>query len=126
MYFFVKKLHILCVTLTFISFSVRILWMFQDSRWLQHQLIKTIPHVIDTVLLISGITLAVILHQYPGTNDWLTAKLLALLLYIVLGSIALRRGKTKGIRIVSWLGASLVFFYLVMVALQKTANPLVW
>ena len=126
MYLFIKKLHILCVMLTFISFSMRGVWMIQESHWLQQRLVKIVPHIIDTALLFSGITLAIIIHQYPGTHTWLTAKLLALLLYIIIGSIALKRGKTKTVRIIAFLGALAVFFYLVTVALLRTANPLAW
>ncbi len=126
MYLLVKKLHILCVMLTFISFSIRGIWMIQESQRLHQHLVKTVPHLIDTILLFSGITLAIILHQYPGSHAWLSAKLLALLLYIVLGSIALKRGKTKTIRIMAWFGALLVFFYLVTVALTRVVNPLAW
>jgi uncharacterized membrane protein SirB2 len=112
--------------LTFISFSMRGIWMIQESHWLQQRLVKIVPHIIDTALLFSGITLAIIIHQYPGTHTWLTAKLLALLLYIIIGSIALKRGKTKTVRIIAFLGALAVFFYLVTVALLRTANPLAW
>jgi len=111
---------------TYVSFSIRGIWMLQESKCLHWHLVKIVPHVIDTILLVSGITLAIILHQYPGTHTWLTAKLLALLLYIVLGTIALKRGKTKTIRILAWLGALITFFYLITVALKKVANPLTW
>ncbi len=97
--------------------------MLQDSPTLQHRLVKVIPHFIDTTLLLSGIGLIMILHQYPGTQAWLTAKLVALLVYIVIGSIALKRGKTRTIRITAFFLALATFFYLVSVALTRTAIP---
>ncbi|MDM8558819.1 SirB2 family protein [Candidatus Parabeggiatoa sp. HSG14] len=126
MYLIIKNIHISCVILTFISFSTRGIWMIQESHWLHKWWVKVLPHIIDTLLLVSGITLVIILHQYPGTQNWLTAKLLALLVYIIVGSIALKRGKTKTIRVVAFGGALMAFFYLVMVALNRTANPLAW
>ena len=56
---------------------------------------RSCPHVNDTLLLTSGFGLAVMLGQYPCVNGWLTAKLVALIVYIVLGTVALKRGKTK-------------------------------
>ncbi len=122
----IKELHQFCVILTFTSFFFRGLWMMQNSPWLQKWWVKIAPHLIDTVLLASGITLAYHLHQYPLTDGWLTAKFFGLLLYIILGNIALRRGKTKTIRVTAWLGAMGIFSYMVTVALKRLANPLEW
>ncbi len=124
MYLIIKNIHISCVILTLISFTIRGIWMIQESHWLQQRCVKIVPHVIDTILLLSGIGLALILHQYPGAQPWLTVKLLALLVYIVVGTIALKRGKTKTIRVMAWIGALSVFFYLIMVALTRMVNPL--
>lgn len=76
----------------------------------------------DTALLASAIVLAVMLQQYPFAQGWLTAKVIGLMVYIGLGTIALRRGKTRCARIAAWLAAQAVFFYIVAVAL--TRNPL--
>ena len=121
-----KNIHILCVILTLLLFSVRGVWMIQQSAWLQQRWIKIIPHLIDTLLLASGIGLVMIIHQYPGSQNWLTAKLVALLVYIVAGHIALKRGHTLKIRVLALLGALGVFFYIVMVALTRIVNPLAW
>ncbi|MCK5876259.1 MAG: SirB2 family protein [Candidatus Marithrix sp.] len=120
-YFILKNIHISCVVLTFISFSLRGIWMLQDNLKLQHQWAKTVPHFIDTTLLASGIGLIITLGQYPGTQVWLTAKLVALLAYIIIGSIALKYGKTKTIQTTAFLLALATFFYLVSVALTKNA-----
>jgi uncharacterized membrane protein SirB2 len=85
-----------------------------------------INRLIDTVLLFSGISLAIILHQYPGTQTWLTAKLLALLAYIIMGNIAIKRGKTKTSCLIAWIAALAIFFYIVTVALTRVINPLAW
>jgi uncharacterized membrane protein SirB2 len=74
-YLIIKNIHILSITLSFILFFIRGIWAIQESDWLQRAWVKIVPHIIDSVLLFSGITLAVILQQYPGVHSWLTAKL---------------------------------------------------
>lgn len=126
MYLTIKTLHIGCVLLTFLSFFLRGVWMMQGSYRLQQRWVKIVPHLIDTVLLMSGISLAFILHLSPVTQTWLMAKLLALLFYIILGHFALKRGKTKTIRIMAWVSALGVFSYIVMVALKRVIHPWAW
>jgi len=119
-----KDIHITCVILTWLLFVVRGIWMLRDSPLLRKKLTRRIPPVVDTVLLVSAIVQAVNTHQYPITHAWLTVKLIAVLLYIVLGMVALTYGSTKRIRIVAWIGAQICFFYVVAVAL--TRNPTVF
>jgi len=119
----VKDIHIACVVLTFGLFFIRGLWMIVDSDLLQRKWTRRVPPVIDTVLLASAIVLALKIHQYPFVDAWLTAKVVALSFYIGLGMLALTYGKTKQVRIGSWVAAQLCFIYIVAVALTK--NPLV-
>ncbi len=95
--------------------------MLRDSAMLQARWVKVAPHVIDTLLLGSAISMAVISAQYPFALDWLTAKLAGLLVYILCGTMALKRGRTKGQRAVYFAVAMLAFAYIVSVAL--TRNP---
>ena len=88
-------------------------------RW-----VRIVPHVIDTVLLLSAIGLMLILRQYPFVHDWLTAKLVALITYIVLGSIALKYGATRRMRLIAFAAALVVFTYIVGVALNH--HSLAW
>jgi uncharacterized membrane protein SirB2 len=117
----VKYLHISFVAMSFILFFVRGIWMLQTSSMLQQRWVKLLPHIIDTALLASAITLAIQLSLSPLANPWLMAKIIALLLYIVLGTIAIKRGKTKNIRLIAWLLALAVFIYMLLVA--KTHQP---
>ena len=117
----IKNIHLLAVSTTILLFIIRYLWMMNDSSLLQKKWVKIVPHVIDSVLLVSAIVLAIQISQYPVTDGWLTAKLLALLLYIVLGTIALKRGKTKVIRVFAGIGAILTFAYMISVAITKSA-----
>lgn len=122
MYQWLKSLHILLVFSTYTLFFVRGIWSFRQSPRLQHRWTRTVPHLIDTLLLLSAITLALTIHQYPFINAWLTAKVLGLLLYIGLGFVALRQGTNHVLRFFSWLGAQSVFVYIVLVAV--THNPI--
>ena len=98
--------------------------MLRGSSILQQQWVKIAPHVIDTLLLASAITLAIQLKISPLSAPWLMSKIIALLLYISLGTIAIKRGKTRTVRLSAWLAAQGVFFYIVSVAL--THNPQPW
>ncbi len=121
-YEFLKSIHVSFVALTFLSFSLRALWMLQDSAMLQRTLVKVLPHIIDTILLASAIALLFKIQQSPLSHPWIAAKILALMAYIFLGTVALKRGKTKKNRIRALIGAYAVLSYIVMVAL--THNPL--
>jgi len=120
----IKYLHISFVILSYSLFFVRGIWMLRAAPVLQHRWVKVLPHVVDSALLLSAITLAIRLSISPLTNPWLMAKIIALLLYIFLGTIAIKRGKTREIRLAAWLVAQLVFIYIVTVAL--THNPAPW
>lgn len=98
--------------------------MLTESNLLQKKWVKIAPHIIDTLLLASAISLAVILQLSPLEHPWLLAKIMGLLIYIVLGTVALKRGKTKPIRITAFVLALLTFVYIVNVALTK--SPLVF
>jgi uncharacterized membrane protein SirB2 len=119
----IKLIHITCAVLTFFLFSLRGVWMLEDSPVLQHKLVRISPHVIDTCLLITGLTMALSLYAAFYTQPWLMAKLLALVLYIVIGSIALKYGKTKKIRTCALIVALVIFLYIVMVALTHSPIP---
>jgi len=93
-YLAVKHLHMACAALTGALFLLRGSWMLADSPQLQRRWVRIVPHVIDTVLLASALVMVVWSHQYPFAQNWLTAKLFALIVYIGLGTVALKRGNT--------------------------------
>jgi uncharacterized membrane protein SirB2 len=81
-------------------------------------------YAIDTVLLTAAFMLATILRQYPFVQDWVTAKVLLLVVYIVLGSFALKRGRTRAVRAACFLAALVV--YLSIVSIATAHHPLGW
>lgn len=122
-YLAVKHCHILCALLSGAFFLLRGAWMCAGGSPPQRRWVRIAPHVIDTLLLSSALTMVLWSAQYPLAHAWLTAKLAALLLYIVLGSIALKRGKTRAARLAALAGALALLAYIVAVALTKQALP---
>lgn len=119
-----KMIHVTTVALSYALFFVRGIWMINGSPRLNERWVRIVPHVNDTLLLAAAIWMTILIHQYPGTHAWLTAKVAGLLVYIGLGTLALKRGRTRRARIAAWLAAQAVFFYIVAVALAR--NPLPW
>ena len=120
-YLAIKHLHVTCVTLSISLFFLRGVWSMRASPIMQQRWVKIAPHIIDTLLLGSALTMAWLSHQWPFQQAWLTAKVFGLLAYIILGSIALKRGKTRQIRFVAWLMALAMATYIVAVAISR--NP---
>ena len=119
-YLTLKHVHVAAVATSYALFFVRGIWMMRAPKMLQRRWVRIVPHVIDTVLLASAIALAVMLRQYPFAAGWVTAKVTGLVVYILLGTIALKRGRTKQVRIGAWIAAQIVFLYIVSVALTKS------
>lgn len=119
-----KTLHVACAVLSVSGYFARGLLMLRDSPLLAVRVVRVAPHIIDTLLLVSAIVLAVRLEQYPFVHGWLTAKVLALIAYIVFGAIGLHYGRTRRVRIAAWIAALLTFGYIVAVALTRQVLPL--
>ncbi len=126
-YLAIKHVHMTCAAISVSFFIVRGFWKIRstmhDAAQLQQRWVRILPHLIDTVLLASALTLAFWSGQYPFQQSWLTAKLLALLVYIALGTVALKRGKTPLVRAWAFAAAILVFAYMVAVALSRQVVP---
>ena len=103
-------------------FVLRGLWMLAGSPMLQRAWVKTTPHMIDSLLLATAIGLAWWSGQSPLVHPWLAAKVGALIAYILLGSVALKYGKTRLIRGAAFVAALACFGYIVATAITK--NPL--
>jgi uncharacterized membrane protein SirB2 len=121
-YLALKHLHVACVLASGAGFLLRGLCMLAERPLPGGRWVRILPHVVDTVLLASAIALAVISHQYPFAQPWLTAKVIALVAYIGCGTMALKRGRTRGSRAAFFAAALLLYVDIVSVAL--TRNPL--
>ena len=120
----IKMIHVSSVIISYLLFSLRSIWMIQESAALKQRWVKITPHLVDTALLASAIALAIRIQQDPIHDSWLSAKVVGLLLYIGLGMMALRFGKTRKAKILACVAAQFVFIYIVLVALTK--NPAVF
>ena len=108
------------ISITF--FMVRGFWVFNNAEMMNKKWVKIVPHINDTILLVTAIMLAVGIQQYPFTQDWLTAKFIALLLYIVFGTLALKRAKKTKNKMIFFILSLLMFSYIIGGALTRSAG----
>lgn len=121
MYLALKHIHLTFVALSLLAFFVRGIWLFMNSGMLSKKWVKILPHIISTILLVSGIVLAVELNMSPGSQPWIMAKIIGLVVYIGLGVAAFKIPNPTGRKLL-WISALIVFAYIVSVAISK--NPL--
>lgn len=122
-YLTLKNLHITAAYASLAFFVLRAFWSIRGVSLLQARWVKVVPHVIDTLLFTLGVTLAVILNFWP-LPPWLIAKITALVIYILLGTVAIKRGKTPKTRAYAAAAAVLVFAYIIGAAIER--SPLSW
>lgn len=122
-YLLLKQIHVSTAVISITLFVVRGIWMMAWPHLLTLKTVRVIPHIVDTILLASALLLAWHISQYPFMHGWLTAKIIALAVYIVLGSIALKYGSSKSVRIIAWVLALATFAYIVAVAITKQVVP---
>ena len=121
LYPFIKQIHITCAVVSISGFLLRGVLMLRESPMLTTRWIRVLPHINDTIFLTAAIALAVMSNQLPLYSSWVTAKVGGLIAYIILGSLALKAGRSRSVRIACWLSAMGVFAWIVSVAL--TRNP---
>lgn len=121
-YLLLRHVHIGCAIVTITLFVLRGGLMLTESPWQRNVVLRYLPHVVDTVLLTTALMLASVIHQYPFSTGWVTMKVVLLVVYIVLGSIALRRGRTRPIRVAALVAALVTIGFLVTVA--RAHHPL--
>lgn len=109
---------------TISGFVLRGYWMMTQSDRLQLRVTRIVPHVVDTVFLLSGVAMVWVLQLNVLSQPWLLAKFTGLIIYVVLGAIAIKRGATMQIRITAFTSALAVFAYIVGVAMTK--SPVSW
>jgi uncharacterized membrane protein SirB2 len=111
-----KHLHVTCVAVSFALFLLRGWWMVRFPARLELRWVRIVPHIVDTALLASAIGLCFLIRQWPLRDEWLTAKVAGLVIYIAAGMIALRRGRSMGIRVTAFFAAVGVFLWIVATA----------
>ena len=123
-YLAIKHIHLTAIALSFLFFLLRGGLAFVAPNALKKKWLKVLPHIIDTVLLISAIALAITLKQYPIADHWLTAKVVGLFAYISFAAVAMKPSKPASTRAMAFIAAIIAFMYIVGVAINH--NPLSW
>jgi uncharacterized membrane protein SirB2 len=115
-----KWVHVTCVALSIMGFIVRFTLAARGSGALSHPVARILPHVNDTILLTAAIAMLVSLRLNPLTAGWLLAKIAGLVVYVLLGMLAMRRTKSWPARKAAFTAALLSFGYVVSVAWYKS------
>ncbi|PXW93359.1 putative membrane protein SirB2 [Sphaerotilus hippei] len=117
-----RSLHIGCAALSIGLFASRGALQLLGVDWRRWRWLRILPHANDTVLLTAAVSLAVLSGQYPLARPWLTAKVVALVLYVVLGRIALQPRPGRRLHLPAWLAALACAGYIVGVAVTRSPS----
>ena len=112
----IKMVHVTSVLLSGGLFFLRGILLLNARTWVMSAPVRYLSYSIDTVLLTSALMLATMLPSSMFSNGWLALKIVLLVVYIVLGSLALKRGRSQKVRLVCFVTAVLVFCYMLSVA----------
>lgn len=115
----IKTLHIATVYVTLLLFIGRGFRIYILNKPLVSRWLKILPHINDTILLITGILLAIRVQQYPFVHQWLTVKIICLIAYIILGMMAMKWLRATKAGLISWVGAIAILLFMITVALNK-------
>lgn len=118
----IKWVHVAAVIASGGLFALRGVGTLSGAAWPMWAPLRYLTYTVDTVLLTAALMLATILHQYPFVHGWLTLKVLLLVAYIVLGTFALRRARTRSTR--AWCFAAALLVYLFIVSVARAHHPL--
>lgn len=115
-----KATHVSCALVSIALFFTRGIWLFHHPGRLKSTWVRVVPHVVDSLLLLSAVGLVMVTNQYPGDLIWLNVKIACLLLYIALGMAAFRFLKERRAKLIAWVLALSTFAYIVLVAVKRT------
>lgn len=116
-----KHLHMSLVGLSVAGFTLRGLAAMAGARWVRARAVRIVPHVVDTLLLATGLWLVFTLGTGMAAAPWFSAKMIGLVAYVLLGVVALRPGTGRGLRVVAWVAALAIVGWMWSVA--RTKNP---
>ena len=120
-YLQIKWVHVAAVIVSGTLFTLRGAGVLAGARWPMWAPLRYLTYTVDTVLLTAALMLVTILHQYPFVHAWLTVKVTLLVVYVVLGSLALKRARTPRGR--AWSFAAALSVYLFIVGVARSHDP---
>jgi uncharacterized membrane protein SirB2 len=118
----IKWVHVFAVIASGSLFALRGAGVLAGGHWPMWAPLRYLTYTVDTVLLTAALMLATLLHQYPFVHGWLTAKVCLLVVYIVLGSFALKRAPTRRAR--AWFYVAALGVFLFIVSIARAHHPL--
>jgi uncharacterized membrane protein SirB2 len=123
-YLQIKAVHVATVLVSGGLFAVRGALVLAGSRWGMATPMRWLSYTIDSVLFTAAMMLLVVLHMSPAGHTWLGLKIGLLVVYVVLGSFALKRGRTQRVRAACYVGALLLYAW--MIGIARAHHPLSW
>lgn len=118
----IKHAHVGLALLSGSLFALRGALLLAGLRWPNAAPVRYLSYTVDTALLTAAMMLLTILPGALYANGWLAMKLALLVVYVVLGVFALRRGRTRRARALCYTAALLVFAQMYFIA--RTHHPL--
>ena len=119
-YLILKHIHVTFVTLSVAGFLFRSVLALRHSPFLKRRLVRILPHIVDTVLLLSALAMLVQRQELTAPPAWVWAKIFGLLVYIAAGVICLRPGTSSSRRIQAFICALAALGWIFYFAFQKT------
>jgi uncharacterized membrane protein SirB2 len=117
-----RNVHVACAAISIGLFATRGAMQLRGIDWRRWRWLRIVPHVNDTLLLAAAVALAAMSAQYPLVQPWLTAKVLALFVYVMVGSIALRRNVSMRVRRIAFPASLAAVGYIVGVAMTRSVT----
>jgi uncharacterized membrane protein SirB2 len=117
----IRFVHVACVLLSGALFFLRGTGVLTGARWPMLLSVRIASYSIDTVLLTAALMLVTMLPGALFANGWLTTKLVLLVIYVVFGSLALKRARTPRARRLCFVAAAVT--YLFMFSIARAHDP---
>jgi uncharacterized membrane protein SirB2 len=123
----IKSVHVATVIASGLLFALRgLLVQAGRPRWALGAPVRYLSYAIDTTLLTAAMMLLTILPGALFANGWLAAKVALLVVYIVLGALALKRGKTPRQRLTCYVAGLAVFAFMYTIARAHHPGGVFW
>jgi uncharacterized membrane protein SirB2 len=123
MFTLIKTVHVLCAIISISGFLYRGYLKLTQPAALSKKWLKISPHIIDTILLASGLVMLFQLQYYPNQYNWMAIKLIMVVVYILLGIVTLRFAANKTQTFAAFIAALLCYTYIIFIAINKSAWP---
>jgi len=121
-YLQIKSVHLAMVIASGLLFALRGAAVLAGARWAMAAPLRYLSYTIDTALLTAALMLLTALKLNPFAVPWLSVKLALLVVYVVLGSLALKRARSRRARAGFYVAALVTFGFMYFVA--RAHHPL--